>query len=117
MASRSQDVTRSEDSAINTPHHKEAEIYYTNGRMARRGSRRIFHGRPQRPFQASASRGWMPESRERWHDKFQRKSNPMDAFGRPKLCRICGSKFHFAMRCPGNENVYAIDGEEENREF
>lgn len=46
----------------------------------------------------------------------QKKTNPVDAYGRTKLCRVCGSKYHFAAKCPDNENVFVTDTGGDNRE-
>lgn len=46
----------------------------------------------------------------------QKKTNPVDANGRIKVCRVCGSKYHFAAKCPDNENVFITDTGGEGRE-
>lgn len=46
----------------------------------------------------------------------QKKMNPLDAYGRVKLCRVCGSKYHFAARCPDSDSVFVTDAGGDNRE-
>lgn len=48
----------------------------------------------------------------------QKKTNPVDAYGRIRVCRVCGSKYHFAAKCPENESVFVTDtGGEKREEF
>lgn len=101
------------------------DIYYTtnnNGRPTGRwvwGNRRGYsRGRPwsRRPAQATSSRMGTVNSSEGFHNLPQKKTNPVDAYGRIKLCRVCGSKYHFAAKCPDNENVLVTDTSGDNRE-
>lgn len=45
----------------------------------------------------------------------QRKTNSLDAYGRIRLCRVCGSRFHFAAKCPDGDSVLMTDASGDGR--
>ena len=96
----------------------QADVYYANNRMQGRwGSRRgVYRGRSQRIFHAPTGRGRTSYNRDGMQDSPQKKANPLDAYGKPRLCRICGSKYHFAAQCPDNDNIFRTDARSNYRE-
>ena len=90
------------------------DIYYTwnsNGRF-RRG-RGYFRGRhwTRRPARTTSSHNGTANRGE----GSQKKINPTDVYGKIKLCRVCGSKYHFAAQCPDSESAFVTDDADENR--
>ena len=116
--------------------NESENIYYGSNRFGGSGRRgrqnnSYFRGnfvRNQRPgysAAAAAGSGWTNTGRpnsDRMQASGSKNTNPLDSYGKPKLCRICGSKFHFAVRCPDNEKVFKTNtdtgsGSESRDEF
>lgn len=72
----------------------DAVYYATQSNGKRYYTRNYRGGRTEQNFRRN------PESMS---DNQTRKENPMNAYGKISRCRICGSKYHYAFKCPDKE--------------